>query len=211
MRETRANTSFEVLMLRRNAVGRFGGMWVFPGGRVDPEDGSGDSAFSAAAIRELREEAGLELATSSLVPFSFWSPRGRGKRFDTMFFLARAPDGAVQIDGMEVEECVWSTPSQLLDAHAAGTLSLVPPTWRTLVWLASHSSADGAFASAERDGILTYTGLIATDPDGGRVVLWQGDASYGSEDLGAAGARHRLYMGELPWRLELSDGSETSA
>lgn len=211
MRETNASASFEVLMLRRNALGRFGGMWVFPGGRVDPEDGSGRAAFSAAAVRELREEAGLQLDTSSLVAFSFWSPRGRGKRFDTMFFLARAPDGAVQIDGTEVEECAWSTPAHLLDAHAAGTLSLVPPTWRTLAWLASHPSADAALAVAERDGIVTYTGLIATDPEGGRVVLWQGDASYGSDDLGIAGARHRLYMGELPWRLELSGGSETSA
>ena len=28
----------EVLMLRRNSKIYFGGMWVFPGGRVDPED-----------------------------------------------------------------------------------------------------------------------------------------------------------------------------
>ena len=29
----------ETLMLRRNSKIAFGGMWVFPGGRVDPADG----------------------------------------------------------------------------------------------------------------------------------------------------------------------------
>ena len=197
-------------MLRRNSEGRFGGMWVFPGGRVDPDDGSGDAAFSAAGIRELREEAGLELEESSLVPFSFWSPRGRGKRFDTMFFIARAPDGDVVLDGTEVEEHVWATPTQLLEAHAAGTLNLVPPTWRTLAWLASHRSTAEAFATARRDGVVRYTGLITTDADGGRVVLWQGDAAYGTDELNLAGARHRLYMGELPWRLEVSSDARGS-
>src|SRR5271163_684742 len=28
----------EVLLLQRNSRGQFGNMWVFPGGRVDPED-----------------------------------------------------------------------------------------------------------------------------------------------------------------------------
>ena len=28
----------QVLMLRKNARIDFGGMWVFPGGRIDPED-----------------------------------------------------------------------------------------------------------------------------------------------------------------------------
>ena len=29
-------------MLRRNAKIDFGGMWVFPGGRIDPEDAAAD-------------------------------------------------------------------------------------------------------------------------------------------------------------------------
>ena len=32
------DTGLETLMLRRNSKIAFGGMWVFPGGRVDDED-----------------------------------------------------------------------------------------------------------------------------------------------------------------------------
>jgi len=53
----------EVFMLRRtNAAVFAGGMYVFPGGRVDPTDGEGDDAFVVAAIRECYEECGVLLA-----------------------------------------------------------------------------------------------------------------------------------------------------
>lgn len=53
----------EVFMLRRTAAAAFaGGMYVFPGGRVDPADGDGDEAYVVAAIRECFEEAGVLLA-----------------------------------------------------------------------------------------------------------------------------------------------------
>lgn len=53
----------EVFMLRRtNAAAFAGGMYVFPGGRVDATDGTGDDAFVVAAIRECYEECGVLLA-----------------------------------------------------------------------------------------------------------------------------------------------------
>jgi 8-oxo-dGTP pyrophosphatase MutT (NUDIX family) len=53
----------EVFMLRRTMTAVFAsGMYVFPGGKVDPADGVGDEAFVAAAIRECFEEAGVLLA-----------------------------------------------------------------------------------------------------------------------------------------------------
>lgn len=53
----------EVFMLRRTAAAVFaGGMYVFPGGKVDAADGEGDDAFVVAAIRECYEEAGVLLA-----------------------------------------------------------------------------------------------------------------------------------------------------
>ncbi|HQV56856.1 MAG TPA: NUDIX hydrolase [Ilumatobacteraceae bacterium] len=56
----------QVFMLRRTQTAVFaGGMYVFPGGRVDATDGEPDSdwAFRVAAIRECFEEAGVLLAT----------------------------------------------------------------------------------------------------------------------------------------------------
>ncbi|MFM8266724.1 MAG: NUDIX hydrolase [Ilumatobacteraceae bacterium] len=56
----------EVFMLRRTTQAVFAsGMYVFPGGRVDPADGEGDDAFLVAAIRECFEEAGVLLATGA--------------------------------------------------------------------------------------------------------------------------------------------------
>ncbi len=54
---------YEVLMVRRTNQAVFGGgMYVFPGGRVDDADGPGDDGFVVAAIRECFEEAGVLLA-----------------------------------------------------------------------------------------------------------------------------------------------------
>ncbi len=57
----------ELFMIRRNAALRFAaGATVFPGGRVDPEDGTGapgdDRPLRRAAIREAFEECGILLA-----------------------------------------------------------------------------------------------------------------------------------------------------
>ena len=70
----------EVVMVRRTPEARFmGGAWVFPGGAVDPTDGS-DTAHAAvpcsstemlpwiaAAIRELVEETGIWLLESGTI------------------------------------------------------------------------------------------------------------------------------------------------
>lgn len=56
----------EVFMLRRTNNAAFaGGMYVFPGGRVDDADGEGDAAFAMAAVRECFEEAGVLLAVDA--------------------------------------------------------------------------------------------------------------------------------------------------
>src|SRR5436305_14901377 len=61
----------EVLLVKRNPQSRFmGGAWVFPGGAVDRHEGRGEPALRAAAVRELAEEAGIELpGPDQLVPF----------------------------------------------------------------------------------------------------------------------------------------------
>ncbi|MDP9464153.1 MAG: NUDIX domain-containing protein [Actinomycetota bacterium] len=59
-----ADDGIEVFMLRRTKAAAFaGGMYVFPGGKVDASDGGGDDGYVIAAIRECYEEAGVLLAT----------------------------------------------------------------------------------------------------------------------------------------------------
>src|SRR5580692_7398475 len=86
----------ELLLVKRNPAARFmGGVWVFPGGAVEQTEGDDDRAHRAAAVRELREEAGVELPDpAELVKFSRWiTPALVRTRFDTHFFLASLPPG----------------------------------------------------------------------------------------------------------------------
>lgn len=58
-----SDAGIETLMLRKNKDIHFGNMWVFPGGRIDPDDypANGDKTEAArfAAARETHEEAGI--------------------------------------------------------------------------------------------------------------------------------------------------------
>jgi len=110
----------EVLMLRRNrALKSFGGAWVFPGGRVDPDDAPGAPELDrakAAAIRETQEETGLTLSADALIPLSLWIPPIEEKRrFSTWFFIAKAPDADVEIDHGEIHEFAWMCPCDLVN------------------------------------------------------------------------------------------------
>src|SRR5271154_950273 len=129
----------ELLLVRRTPNARFmGGAWVFPGGAVDAEEGDGDDAHRAAAVRELREEAAIALESpDELVKFSRWiTPAVVEIRFDTHFFLASLPAGQqAAVDGEECVDLGWFTPNGALAANRAGRISLVFPTIEPLVVL----------------------------------------------------------------------------
>ena len=78
-----AADGIETLMLRRNSKLAFGGMWVFPGGRVEESDGAGlDDEFAAArraAVREAEEESGLVARASTTSSRSRTGPRRRSR------------------------------------------------------------------------------------------------------------------------------------
>ena len=96
-----------VLMLHKTSKIAFGGMWVFPGGRVDDEDAPGapdDERARVAAVREAEEEASLQLDPADLVWFSHWTPPPvEIRRYSTWFFAARAPEAKITIDQGEGE------------------------------------------------------------------------------------------------------------
>jgi 8-oxo-dGTP diphosphatase len=56
-----------ILVCRRPAGKHLGGLWEFPGGKIDP----GETAASAL-IRELREELGIEVAPGQSLPEVVW-------------------------------------------------------------------------------------------------------------------------------------------
>ena len=196
----------ETLMLRKNSKLAFGGMWVFPGGRIDDADreGAADIADAArkAAVREAREEAALEVDPDSLAWISHWVPPPIApKRFATWFFVAPAPTGTVTIDGGEIHEESWMTPAVALERRDALEIELAPPTWVTLHYLGEFDSVDALMADAHAREPLFYETRMAK-ADGGMVAMWTGDAGYESGDPDTPGPRHRLWMSGDSWRLE---------
>jgi 8-oxo-dGTP pyrophosphatase MutT (NUDIX family) len=208
-----APDGLETLMLRRNSRLAFaGGAWVFPGGRIDPEDFPGgvavddDDALLAAArnaaVREAMEEADLAVDVDSLVWFSHWTPAaGAPIRFATWFFMARAPDGLVTVDDGEIHEHIWIRPMEAIRRRELGEIELIPPTWMTLFNLAELPSVDAALAGAQEEQPAFYLSRIARTEDG-VVVFWAGDAAYENGDLEAPGPRNRLLMLPEGWRVE---------
>jgi 8-oxo-dGTP pyrophosphatase MutT (NUDIX family) len=173
--------ALEVLLLKRTEKARFmPGVWVFPGGGLDECDGEGEAAYRACALRELREEAGIELpGDEELVLFSRWiTPEPISRRFDAWFFLALAPAHTPpRPDGVETVEAGWFEPAAALKAQAAGELVLAFPTVHQLESLSEHRTSEEALAAhRDREVAAILPKVIGTKEDH-RVVL-PGDPDY---------------------------------
>lgn len=192
----------EVLMLRKNSKIAFGGMWVFPGGRIDeedyPEDRNSESAARNAAQREAAEEAGIDISTEEFHWFAHWTPPASTPvRFSTWFFVAetvRSHD--VQIDDGEIKEYEWLKPLDALERHRKGEIDLAPPTWVTLYSLSCVINSAEFIRRVEGQQARFYETHIAVNKDGVRVAMWSGDAGYEDYDADVSGDRHRLVMHE---------------
>ena len=169
----------EVLLVQRNPAQRFmGGAWVFPGGAVHDEDGG----HANTALREAREESGLTLEESALVPFSRWiTPQMVKVRFDTWFYVARAPNGAEPVcDGSECVDARWIRPGDALAAGERGELMLVFPTIKHLEQLARFESVDEALETAGGRTVEPIEPRVVMKDDHAEVVL-PGEPGYDEE------------------------------
>lgn len=194
----------EVLVIERPDRGSFAGAWVFPGGKVEPEDAvSGDTEVDTArraGVRETREEVGLDLDAGSLTTISRWDPPpGLPLRIRTWFFATRAPEAELVLAPDEVVAARWVRPEALLERHARGDVTLYPPTWVTLHSLCGQPEVDAVLAAARLRGVEQFESIVRHTPDG-PLFLWQDDAEYAQETASEdASSRHRLLTGTLPW------------
>lgn len=133
-------------------------------------------------LAALVTDAGGPLATSCLQPWSHWvTPVGLPKRFDTLFFVARAPAGQVpEVDAGETTTLAWVHPPAALDAAARGefpmefaTVSTVESLrpFDTAAALLAHAAAQTRLPPLHPRLKLDTEGLIAG-------VLLPGEAGY---------------------------------
>jgi 8-oxo-dGTP pyrophosphatase MutT (NUDIX family) len=161
----------EVWLQQRAATLAFAaGMHAFPGGRVDDDEdfsavvhdvseeaqvwGDVDlavvRAHLAAAVRETWEESGVQLDPAALTPWGRWvTPPGDTRRFDARFYLAACPPGQTPepLTG-EVAAGSWFVVQAAVDAFAAETLPMWPPTISTLTSLTAFDTVAAALAAA---------------------------------------------------------------
>jgi 8-oxo-dGTP pyrophosphatase MutT (NUDIX family) len=165
----------EVLLAQRNPAARFlGGAWVFPGGAVGAADGEGEAGLRAAAVRELSEEAGIEIDDpAQLVPFSRWiTPAAVKIRYDTWFFLAIAPPGASPtVDGAEVVDAAWFHPAAALQAAREGEIFLVFPTIKQLEQLSGFRRAHALIDHARATAVTPITPRVLGTGETARIAL----------------------------------------
>ena len=111
---------------------------------------AGTIAFADIVRREH-----LCLAFDELAYFAHWvTPEIETRRFDTRFFIARAPGGQTPVhDAGETSHSEWLEPLVAIERCRQGLISLPPPTWTTLSMLSRFQSVEEVFAWARQKPI----------------------------------------------------------
>jgi 8-oxo-dGTP diphosphatase len=97
-----------VLIAQRPFDKEHGGLWEFPGGKIEP-----DESPEAALVRELREELGVTVAPEHLEPLTF-SSAGRGKRH-LLLLLYRCTAWEGEARALDAAAIRWVLPAALAD------------------------------------------------------------------------------------------------
>lgn len=96
-------------------------------------------------------EAGCDVDASALTAFARWVPKFHAvRRFDTLFYVAEAPDGDwhPQVIEGECAGAFWLTAEEVLERDRRGEARLIFPTRCNLERLAQHSSFEEIRADA---------------------------------------------------------------
>lgn len=111
----------KVLLLRR-AVEPFYGEWDIPGGFCEE-----DEHPALAAVREVREETGLDIELTDL--FGLWVDQYRDHHTLNVFYLARPLGGRLRLNA-ESSGAAWFAPDALPERIAFENGRAVLRTWR---------------------------------------------------------------------------------
>lgn len=116
---------------------------------------------------------GYNLMLEALTPLARWLPNFHvTRRFDTLFYVAPAPDGDWQpnVIAGECSGAYWLTAGEALERERRGDARLIFPTRRTLERLAQHDSFAAIRADALAHPIEPVTPWVE-EHDGERFIV----------------------------------------
>lgn len=133
-----------------------------------------------AAFLDVVRGLGVRLTLDALTVFARWiTPPIMPKRFDTWFYVVRAPDGQLAAcDGRETVDAEWIAPDEALRLAAAGQRTVIFPTRMNLQLLGEAQNADDAVARARTRTLVTVEPKVETHGDQ-RVLVLPPEAGYG--------------------------------
>jgi hypothetical protein len=127
------------------------------------------------ALTELLARRSLVLRTDLLGAWSRWvTPEFEPRRYDTAFFIAALPPGqhARDVSG-EADDADWTPVSQAIADHAAGKVSMLPPTITMLREIAPYrSSADAVRDAAAKRSLEPIMAHAERHEDGTFWLVW---------------------------------------
>ena len=129
---------------------------------------------------EIAEAEDLHLAVQDVAYFAHWiTPEGAPRRYDTRFFVARAPEAQVPAhDAGEVIADVWISPADALLAHQREEIELIFPTIKNLQAISRFTTVDALLnAAAHAESIPAIMPRITVTGEGVRILL-PGDVGY---------------------------------
>ena len=118
---------------------------------------------AGAEFSDLLDAHDLSLDLDELVPWARWLPDlPHARIFDTLFYLARAPEGEPVADGTETAAAFWMTAADVLARVERGAASAIFPTRRNLERLAAHATMEALFTHARATPVETISPWVET-------------------------------------------------
>jgi 8-oxo-dGTP pyrophosphatase MutT (NUDIX family) len=150
------------------------------GGEACPMDVRQAVDAGTTAFLDVVRELGAQLDLDALTTFARWiTPAVVPKRFDTWFYVVRAPDDQLAAcDGRETVDAEWIAPAEALRLAQAGERKVIFPTRMNLKLLAEASDAEDAVRRAAGRHLVTVQPQVQERPQG-RVLVLPPDAGYG--------------------------------
>jgi len=134
------------------------------------------------SLAELCTRERLMLMVDRMHLVDHWiTPVGERRRFDTRFFVARAPEAQEPLhDDGETIASLWVRPDEALRMWKDGELQMFPPTVMSLRFLQPHATAEAAMAAADAVGVPPpILPKVQLDDDGNVAgVIRPGETGY---------------------------------